>query len=181
MTRFNKSALLASIVALGMSGAAFAQDATGALETTGGSEEERNALPITVIDRSGNSTELVGPSVGGAGPMGGWPVYSSDNAMLGTITTAAITPERVVDYIIFALPNGNEVQLDATGIARVGEDSLMIAVSEAEVLSKAIAPMTALEFTDSSAAVENAAEAKAEAQSEESMEVGSESDDTGSN
>lgn len=163
MTRFNKSALLASVVALGMSGAAFAQEAAG-----GGTVQD-NSLPITVIDMTGTSTELVGPSSGGAGPMGGWPVYSSDNAMLGTITTAALTAERVVDYIIFALPNGNEVQLDATGIARVGEDSVMIAVSEAEVLSKAIAPMTALEFTDTSAAVENAAEAKGEAVAEEPL------------
>jgi len=163
MTRFNKSALLASVVALGMSGAAFAQEATG-----GGTVQD-NSLPITVIDMSGNSTELVGPSTGGAGPMGGWAVYSSDNEMLGNITTAAIDAERVLDYIIFALPNGNEVQLDNTGIARVGEDSVMIAVTAAEVLSKATAPMTALEFTDTTAAVENAAEAKGEAVAEEPL------------
>ncbi|MDP3340966.1 hypothetical protein [Frigidibacter sp.] len=175
MTRFNKSALLASVVALGMSGAAFAQEATG-----GGTVQE-NSLPITVIDMTGNSTELVSPSAGGAGPMGGWSVFSSDNAMLGNITTAAINAERVVDYIIFALPNGNEVQLDATGIARVGEDSVMIAVTEADLLSKAIAPMTALEFRDGTAVMENAAEAKGEAGSEESTAVGSESADTGSN
>ncbi|AMY68593.1 hypothetical protein [Frigidibacter mobilis] len=157
MTRFNKTALFASALALGLSGAALAQEATG------GGELQEHSLPITVIDMTGTSTELVGPSVGGAGPMGGWTVYSSDNQVLGSITTAAIDTDRVVDYIIFALPNGNEVQLDATGIARVGEDSVMIAVSEAEVLSKAIAPMTALEFTDTSAALENAAEAKGEA------------------
>jgi len=163
MTRFNKSTLLASALALGLSGAAFAQEATG------GGEVQDNSLPVTVIDMSGNSTELVGPSAGGAGPMGGWPVYSSDNAMLGNITTAAVTAERVVDYIIFALPNGNTVQLDATGIASVGEDSVMIAVSEADVLSLATAPVTALEFRDGTAMLENAAEAKGEAIAEEPL------------
>ncbi|GGH51332.1 hypothetical protein GVY41_07425 [Frigidibacter albus] len=175
MTRFNKSALLASVVALGMSGAAFAQEATG------GGEVQDNSLPITVIDMSGNSTEVVGPSTGGAGPMGGWPVYSSDNAMLGNITTAAITGERVVDYIIFALANGNEVQLDATGIASVGDDSVMIAVSEADVLSLATAPMTALEFRDGTAVMENAAEAKAEAIADEPLSQTNEPTAPGSN
>lgn len=163
MTRFNKSALLASAFALGLSGAAFAQEATG------GGELQENSLPVTVMDMTGTPTELVGPSNGGAGPMGGWPVYSSDNQLLGNVTTAAVNAERVVDYVIFALSNGNEVQIDSTGIAQVGEDSLMIAVSEAEVLSKAVEPMTALEFTDTTAVMENAAEAKGEAVADEPL------------
>ena len=167
MTRFKNSALFASVVALGLSGAAVAQDAApGSGAPSNATQDDTGqpeTMPITVIDRTGTSTELFGPSTGGAGPMGGWTVYSSDNAVLGTVVNAAVNAERVVDYVIFELPNGNRVQMDATGIASVGEDSLVIAVSESEVLSKATEPMTALEFTDTSAALENAAEAKGEA------------------
>lgn len=170
MTRFNKSALLASALAIGLSGAAFAQSAGSGNVDAGDEDTQQASMPITVIDRSGTPTELFGPSTGGGGPMGGWTVYSSDNAVLGTVVNAAVNTQRIVDYVIFEMPNGNRVQIDATGIERVGEDSLVIAVSEADVLSKATEPMTALEFKDVTAKIENAAEMKAEGEVEQQQE-----------
>lgn len=157
MKRFDKTALFASVLALGLGGAAIAQEATG------GGELTKNELPVTITTISGETHEIVTPSTGGGGPLAGWEVYSSDGAVVGSVVTAAFNAERGLDYIIFAMDNGNQVQVDATGVAQVGENNLVIAVDQPELMAKATAPVTALEFSDATKRFEDSAEAKGEA------------------
>lgn len=147
MKRFQTTALIASTLAVGLAGAAVAQDTQ-----TGDIASEKMVPAATVMPAL---TPIAGKadlgkkltSMGPHGPATGWQVLGSDGAPLGTVVHTMYDTDGNLSHFIFALPNGNEVQMPAESVAAVGEGAMSVAVPAAKVAMAATAPMTALTVT----------------------------------
>lgn len=128
--------LLTSALVVGLSGAALAQNLP--------SPPEPAAAQTLVQDKKTASTAEAGP-----GPMAGWNVYSLDGQLIGTVSFSAVTAEGMIDYVIFALENGNKVKMDGSNIARLGDGNLMAEATAADIAANAKAGVTELGVTHS--------------------------------